>query len=72
MKAPRPIDLPPAVAKAFVRGLREYFAAEDQRRADMIAARQLRGLAAIPAAARKGLRLRDIKQMFWQMKDEYL
>jgi len=32
MKAPKPIDLPPAVARAFVKDMRAFFAEEDKHK----------------------------------------
>jgi hypothetical protein len=31
MKAPKPLDLPPAVARAFVKDMRAYFAEESRQ-----------------------------------------
>jgi hypothetical protein len=40
----KPLDLPPAVARAFVKDMRAYFAEDDGHRRDAIAVRQLHAL----------------------------
>lgn len=40
MKMPRPIDLRPAIARAFVKDMRAYFAETDQIEQNKIALRQ--------------------------------
>jgi hypothetical protein len=40
----KPLDLPPAVARAFVKDVRAYLAEEDGHKRDAIAVRQLRAL----------------------------
>jgi len=64
-----PIELPPQVAKAFVRDKRAFFKAKDQLKQDEIAARQLHALHAFQRPREKKLRLADVKQMFLQMRD---
>jgi hypothetical protein len=41
----KPIELPPKVARAFVRDVRAFFKAENQLKQDEIASRQLHALA---------------------------
>jgi hypothetical protein len=43
------LELPPAVAKAFVRDMRAYFKAKDQNKRDEIAARDYHGYDATKA-----------------------
>ncbi len=66
----KPIELPPEVAKAFVRDMRAYHAAGvDQIKKDGIAAQQLRVLCEYLGPRDKKLRLIDVREMFEQMKD---
>jgi hypothetical protein len=63
------IELPPQVAKAFVRDMRAFFKAKDLKR-DEIASRQLRALVAFQRPRDKRLRLVDVKRMFQETKDQ--
>jgi hypothetical protein len=63
------IELPPKVAKAFVRDMRAFFKAKDQRDGDEIAARQAWALEQHLPAGQK-VRLSDVKQMFHDLKDQ--
>jgi hypothetical protein len=65
----RPIELPPRVAKAFVKDMRAFFKAKDQLKQDEIASRQLHALIPFQRPRDKRLRLADVKEMFLQMKD---
>ena len=65
----RPIELPPRVAKAFVKDMRAFFKAKDQLKQDEIASRQLHALIPFQRPRDKRLRLADVKEMFFQMKD---
>ena len=62
---PKPIELPPAVARRFVEDMRAFHAEQDGHKADEIAARQLHALRQRYAGK---LRLSDVKEMFLQMK----
>jgi hypothetical protein len=63
----KPIELPPEVAKAFVRDMRAFFAARHNTiKADGIAANQLH---ALRQHYNGKLRLTDVKAMFLEMKD---
>lgn len=64
----KPIDLPPAVAKAFVKDMRAFFAEENRYKQDEIAARQLNALKQHQGPREKPLRPSDIKAMFLEMK----
>jgi hypothetical protein len=57
-----PFKLPAAVARSFVKDMRDFFAEPNPIKQDEIAARQLHALK--PHYADK-LRLHDVKQMFW-------
>ena len=68
MKGLKPLDLPPAVARAFVKNMRAYFAEKNPIKRDAIAARQLHALTEHQGPREKALRLSDVKEMFQQMK----
>ena len=65
------LDLPPEVARAFVRDMREYFAEENGHKRDEIAARQLSALNNFRGRQDKPLRLSDVRVMFEQMRNEF-
>jgi hypothetical protein len=65
----KPLDLPPVVARAFVKDMKAYFAEGDVTKRDAIAVRQLHALKEHQGPREKKLRLSDIKGMFQQMKD---
>jgi hypothetical protein len=69
MKAAKPLDLPPSVARAFVEDMPTYFVGENPIKRDAIAVRQLHALKEHQRSREKALRLSDVKQMFQQMKD---
>ena len=65
---PKPIELPPEVAKAFVRDTRAFFKAGGTGvKADGIAAMQLHALKEHYSGK---LRITDVKEMFLQMRDQ--
>ena len=66
----KPLDLPTAVARTFVKDMRAYFAEQDKHKQDEIAARQASALNEYRGRQEKPLRLSDAKEMFRQMKDE--
>ena len=64
----KPLELPPAVARAFVRDMRAFFACgHDTIKADGIAAMQLHALRQHFSGK---LRLTDVKEMFVAMRDQ--
>jgi hypothetical protein len=63
----KPIELPPAVARAFVKDMRAFLAEENAIKRDEIAARQLHALKQHYAGK---LRQFDVKEMFLEMKDD--
>jgi hypothetical protein len=65
---PKPLQLPPEVARAFMDDMEAYFAENDKHRADAIAVRQLRTLQDYQAPYEKKLRLSDVRQLFERMK----
>jgi hypothetical protein len=64
----KPLDLPPDIAKAFVKDMKAYFAEEDGLKRDVIAVRQLNTLKEHQSPRDKPLRLSDVKAMFLEMK----
>ena len=67
---PQSLELPVAVAKAFVRDMRAYFAERSELKRDEIAARQLHALNELRRPRDKKLRLADVKEMFLEMRDQ--
>ena len=64
----KPIELPPEVARAFVRDMKAFFACgRDTIKADGIAAMQLHDLRQHYSGK---LRMNDIKAMFLEMRDQ--
>jgi hypothetical protein len=57
----KPRDLPPAVARAFVKDMEAYFAEEDRHQRDEIALRQLRVLREHQGPREEALGLLDAK-----------
>ena len=65
---PKPIELPPAVAKAFVRDMRKFFKAKTGFDRDEIAAATGWMLKEhLPRGTK--LRLTDVKELFQQMRN---
>jgi hypothetical protein len=58
------LELPPAVAKEFVRDMRAYFAEKDGYKRDAIAVRQLHALKQHQGPREKALGLSDISRCF--------
>ncbi|MGC2777296.1 MAG: hypothetical protein WA418_16840 [Bradyrhizobium sp.] len=61
-----PIELPPAVARAFVRDMQAFFAEEDPHERDQIAVLQLRSL---QVHWNRKPPLEDVRRMFDDMKE---
>jgi hypothetical protein len=62
----KPIELPPAVGRAFVRDMRAFLAEKNPIKRDEIAARQLW---ALKQHYHGKLRITDVHEMFLQMRD---
>ena len=62
----KPVNLPPEVARVFVRDMHAYFATKGIA-ADRFAAQQLHGLKEHYDGK---LKLHDVKEMFVQMRDQ--
>jgi hypothetical protein len=65
----QPLDLPPGIARAFIKDMKAFFAEENRSKQDEIAARQLSALNEYRGRQENPLRLSDIKMMFEAMKD---
>jgi hypothetical protein len=65
----KPIELPPALARAFVKDMLAFFAEKNAIKRDEIAARQLRALRGYSPPRAKKLRLSDVHEMFLAMRD---
>ena len=65
----KPIELPPEVARSFIKDMRAYFAEKDAIKRDEIAARQAWLLGQHLGRREKELRVMDVKEMFLQMRD---
>ncbi len=66
----KPIELPPNVARAFVRDMKAYFAETNLIKRDEIAIRQLVALNEYLGRRERPLRVIDVKEMFLQMRDQ--
>jgi len=64
----RPIELPPAIARAFVRDMK--IRQEENIKADAIAARQIHVLRQYQGSCERPIKLHDVKEMFLQMRDQ--
>jgi hypothetical protein len=64
------IELPPEVARDFVRDMRAFFAEKSPIKRDEIAIRQLVVLNEYLGRRAQPLRVIDVKKMFLQMRDE--
>ena len=65
----KPLDLPPEVARAFVKDMKAFFAEEDRLKRDEIALRQLHVLREHQGPRDETIRLSDVKAMFLQMRN---
>jgi hypothetical protein len=65
----KPLELPPDVARRFMKDLRAFFAEDSQIKRDEIAARQMSALRKYQGPREKPVRIPDIREMFLQMRD---
>ena len=65
----KPIEIPPAAARSFVKDMRAYHATNNSIKKDEIAARQAWLLSEHLGPREKPLRLSNVIEMFVQMKD---
>jgi hypothetical protein len=66
----KPIELPPDVAKAFIRDMRAFFAETSPLKRDEIASRQIHVLRQFQGKHERSLGLHQVKQMFEEMRDQ--
>jgi len=66
----KPIDIPPAAAKAFMRALKAFFKEKDLHKRDRIAGDQMRALWEHQRAGDKRVNILDVKELFLAMKDD--
>jgi hypothetical protein len=64
------IELPPEVARDFVRDMHAFFAENSAIKRDEIAIRQLVALNEYLGRRQKPLRVTDVKEMFLQMREQ--
>jgi len=65
-----PLDLPPEVARAFLKDMRACFAEREAIKRDAIAARQLNVLKEYQGPEEMKLRLSDVKEILLQLRDD--
>ena len=65
----KPLELPPAAARAFVKDMRAFHAAATGLEKDEIAARQLHALREYQRPGEKPLKLTHVHELFLAMKD---
>ena len=68
--ARKPLELPPEVAKAFVKHMRAYYAEPSAIERDRIAGDAAFLLEPYLPPRQRRLRLFDVKEMFQEMKDQ--
>jgi hypothetical protein len=69
MIKPKPLELPPGVARRFFEDMRAFHREPNPIKRDEIAARQLDALRGYLRPRDKKLRLSDVKEIFEQMRD---
>ena len=65
----KPIELPRAIARAFLRDMRAFYAEKNPIKRDEIARRQMHALRKYQGPQEKPVRIPDIMEMFREMKD---
>ena len=68
MKVPKPLDLPAAIAHAFVEDALAYFDEPDRIKRSVTAVRQLHVLKELQGSREKPLRLSEVSKMFVEMR----
>lgn len=66
----KPIELPPDVARAFIRDMRAYFVEKSPLKRDEIASRQIHVLRQFQEKHERPLKLNQVKQMFEELRDQ--
>jgi hypothetical protein len=67
-----PLELPLAVARAFVRDMRAFHAEKSPLKRDEIASRQIHVLRQYQGKLERPIKLHQVKQMFEEMRDQAL
>jgi hypothetical protein len=70
MMARKPLDIPTAASKAFIKDLRAYHAERNAARRAEIVQRQLDALQGFVVPRDKPLRFRDVVALFEEMRDQ--
>ena len=65
----KPFEVPPAIAKAFVRDMRAFYAEKSPIKRDEIASRQIHVLRQFQGKHERPLKLHQVKQMFEEMRE---
>jgi hypothetical protein len=66
----KPIELPPEVAKAFVRDMRAFHEEKSPIKRDEIASQQIHVLRQYQGKSERPIKLHEVKEMFVQMRDQ--
>jgi hypothetical protein len=66
----KPIELPPAVARAFVRDMHAFHAEKSPLKRDEIASRQIHVLRQYQGKCERPIKLHQVKELFHAMKGE--
>ena len=67
---PKPLELPLAVARAFVRDMRAFHAEKSPLKRDEIASRQVHVLRQYQGKNERPIKLHQVKEMFEEMRDD--
>ena len=65
----KPVQIPPAAAKAFMRDLKAFFKEKDTHKRDLIAGDQMRALWEHQRPSDRRVTILDVKELFYAMKD---
>jgi hypothetical protein len=66
----KPLELPIAIAKAFLRDMRAFHAEKSPLKRDEIASRQIHVLRQYQGQHERPIKLHQVKQMFKEMRDQ--
>jgi len=66
----KPLELPPEIAKAFVRDMRAFHAEKSPLKRDEIASRQIQFLRQFQGKSERRIKPHQVKEMFEEMKDQ--
>ena len=66
----KPIELPPAVARSFVRDMKAFHAEKSPLKRDDIASRQIHVLRQYQGKSERPIKLHQVKEIFLEMKDQ--